>query len=671
MASVSTRSTMETPLGSVSISRSASRPTTLRGTRSLLLETARAAHSGFNTPASTSHSLIGALPQILSALPKEWRGTTFKNSALLGRVKFAERLLSLVSEKGEKGEQICTSDLEGLGNAEDYLRVATNISVVLEAALAAKHGLDVSRVFTFASSAMPIVAVVLSLQDHEFDGPVKLYTGIGTEKLAAGVAADLNTLELLGGKVEVHVGSPPARGEDVGIVVALESAVASESWAAVDAVVGSNVLYLTSSAVRAADVHVIRKRMATPMTTPMAEAMLQRLAGVTVTANTELPTDDELRELSAHLQALSGTDVDAGSNPVFFTAGLPTIASLWMSLIADGGADICMASTAYGGSSQLSDVLSSRSSTLRKHTYDIQGNATVSESIARLLGSLAADVDSLMPTTVLFSEVPTNPDMKVPEMAEICRMLREYKELTGRKIVLLVDATFAPSSRVMHKVRELDSDLSVLVFLSLSKSVSRGITTAGALVANHTEHSRALLSAARRMGKILDTNAKPDQMLALCQNHRGVEERGHMAYQVAKGAGDHLRQAVMAARGEDMPLAFVSPANASDGFTTSTFSFNLPAQNDATPEANAALAQKFVDRLTAHAEFKPCVSFGQDNGMVYATVPATSTQGAIKAEDKAKQAVGGVQLVRLSFPPSIDTAHVYTILETEISALYR
>jgi hypothetical protein len=41
----------------------------------------------------------------------------------------------------------------------------------------------------------------------------------------------------------------------------------------------------------------------------------------------------------------------------------------------------------------------------------------------------------------------------------------------------------------------------------------------------------------------------------------------------------------------------------------------------------AALAQRFVDLLTANgALFKPCVSFGQDNGLVYATVPATSTQ---------------------------------------------
>lgn len=47
-------------------------------------------------------------------------------------------------------------------------------------------------------------------------------------------------------------------------------------------------------------------------------------------------------------------------------------------------------------------------------------------------------------------------------------------------------------------------------------------------------------------------------------------------------------------------------------------------------EANEALAQRFVDIIATHKEIKPCVSFGQDNGLIYATVPATSTQGAIK-----------------------------------------
>merc|ERR1711862_827000 len=105
------------------------------------------------------------------------------------------------------------------------------------------------------------------------------------------------------------------------------------------------------------------------------------------------------------------------------------------------------------------------------------------------------------------------------------------------------------------------------------------------------------------------------------------------------------------------------------GFTSSTFSFNLPSLPNGSQKDNEELAQKFVDLLCRHKEFKPCVSFGQDNSL-YATVPATSTQGAIKEEDKAKQAVGGVQLVRLSFAPTIDIEKVKNIIEESVISAY-
>ena len=64
------------------------------------------------------------------------------------------------------------------------------------------------------------------------------------------------------------------------------------------------------------------------------------------------------------------------------------------------------------------------------------------------------------------------------------------------------------------------------------------------------------------------------------------------------------------------------------------------------------------------------MSFGQDNGLVYVTVPATSTQGAIKAEDKDKQAVGGVQLVRLSFPVKCDVDAIIRLLTETVTNVY-
>jgi len=204
----------------------------------------------------------------------------------------------------------------------------------------------------------------------------------------------------------------------------------------------------------------------------------------------------------------------------------------------------------------------------------------------------------------------------------------------------------------------------------MSKSVSRGETTAGALVANNTADAMGLLEDIRECAAMMDTMAKPDQLHFLCKNHSGVEERCQEAYQVALAVGDALVKTVKKCTAKEMPLAFVSAENAKIGFTSSTFSFNLPVPDGATAGQTEALAQEYVDLLTAHPQYKPCVSFGQDNGVIYATVPATSTQGAIKAEDKAKQAVGGVQLVRLSFPPTCDKEAVCKIISDATTTVY-
>ena len=149
-----------------------------------------------------------------------------------------------------------------------------------------------------------------------------------------------------------------------------------------------------------------------------------------------------------------------------------------------------------------------------------------------------------------------------------------------------------------------------------------------------------------------------------------MEQRCIDSYNVHRDAGDHLVQAVRAATGVTMPLSTVSHENMLEGFTSSTFSFNLPSPTGATPSVLAGLAQKFVDLLCENPNFKACVSFGQDNGLTYCTVPATSTQGAIKEEDKAKQAVGGVQLTRLSFPPSCNIGEVKRTISQAVAMAY-
>lgn len=605
-----------------------------------------------------------SLHQILQEMPAEWRGTTFNNSNLLGRHGFGQRLDDLISAKAAAGERILKKDLLGIGYAEDYLRVASNISTLLELVLARERDLDITQVLSFASEALPIFSICMSS-----DLPVKLYLGQGKAPFTLG---HRTLLKKFGIKLECFPScriQPPASNE---VVVCLDDAVLQTCPP--DAVISSGILYIMNpKKIDPDSILLMRKRMSTPMTTPVAEGMLQDLAGLSVTSNIYGPGPDSPGSMKfyGHLQSLCGTPVDKSANPVVSTVGLGILSSLWTTLVTRGGADVLMCSTAYGGSGQLTGIFARFGGRFRKHDFHIQGReATIVDSVEGELSTLAERSD-LLPTTVIFLEMPTNPDMKVADLHGLVDAIRKYKAAARREVLLLVDTTFAPGSKIMQKFREIDADLSVMVFISLSKSISRGLTTGGTIIANHRDETKEILRGVADACTMLDLTSKPDQMMHLVNHHAQVEERCRQAYRVAADIGEHLQESVAQATGSDMPLAFVSPEQAAMGFTTSTFSFNLPVVPGASDAENDALAQKFVDSLCKYPElFKPCVSFGQDNGLVYCTVPATSTQGAVKAEDKMKQAVGGVQLARLSFPPTCRLDAVKRIIADSVSAMY-
>lgn len=95
-------------------------------------------------------------------IPKEWDGTTFNNSNLLGRPLWSKKFIELVDKSVKSGKPITEADLTNLGNAQDYLRVSTNISTVLETAIAMKYKRQVDQIFTFASHSMPVFAVMMN-----------------------------------------------------------------------------------------------------------------------------------------------------------------------------------------------------------------------------------------------------------------------------------------------------------------------------------------------------------------------------------------------------------------------------------------------------------------------------------------------------------------------------
>merc|ERR1712232_99792 len=209
--------------------------------------------------------------------------------------------------------------------------------------------------------------------------------------------------------------------------------------------------------------------------------------------------------------------------PVVSTNGLSALTCLWTSMVERGGADVLMCSTSYGGSSELTKMWSRsggsfRIGKLEKHDFHVQGGIDLCQSISTQLDKLAEKTSNLRPNLVLLIETPTNPDMKIPDMRALAAACVRHRENTGQNVVLVVDTTFAPGSRVMEKLRQHAEDLPVLCFISMSKSMSRGTTTAGALVANHTGQAAEILNGASNACRMLDVGAKPDQLMRLVEN---------------------------------------------------------------------------------------------------------------------------------------------------------
>mmetsp|Transcript_8276 Transcript_8276/g.16710 ORF Transcript_8276/g.16710 Transcript_8276/m.16710 type:complete len:615 (+) Transcript_8276:49-1893(+) len=605
------------------------------------------------------------IADILDNYPKDWVGTTYANLSLLGRSSWSNSLLNLLSSK----TPITTSSLESLGNAEDYFRVSSNFSCVLETHLSMASGINnIEHVFTFGSKAFPYISISMA------SGGLPIEISQGSNPFTE---EELETFKFLGVTFVTSAGSPPPTPSTLKVAVLppstpLTTVPLSSSYQGCDAIVCNDVLYiLNTNLIPPSEVLVRRKRMAAPFTTDKCKWWLGIEAGREDGELCERPKEEDVNEFLTHLQTMSGSAPSPMNPPCTFTVGLSALQSLWTTFLTLGGVDVLMASTAYGGSSEMTDLMVKHGKGgLRKFKFHVQGGNKINDSVEKALEEMR-EIGDLKPNTVICCEIPTNPDMKVPEMSGLINLLQEHSTLTGVSVHLVVDTTFAPASGVLEKIKNIDPTLSAMCFISMSKSVSRGLTCAGAIVANDTTSSRSILKSVTSVSGCLDTNAKNDQLNILCLNHLGVEERCTKAYNLARQIGDALVEEVKGMTGKDMALAFVGEEHAKVRFTSSTFSFNLPPPEGAGREELEGLAQKFVDILQEDKVlFKPCVSFGQDNGKTYATVPATSTQGAIKEEDKAKQSVGGVQLTRLSFPVEADKERLEACVRNAVRVIY-
>jgi hypothetical protein len=275
----------------------------------------------------------------------------------------------------------------------------------------------------------------------------------------------------------------------------------------------------------------------------------------------------------------------------------------------------------------------------------VDGGADLVSSLEKVLASVAK-VDGV---PIVLAEIPTNPRVEVPDMVALGQTLSKQRQTpTGDAAVepiFMVDQTFCPNVKLLHDESEL-KHVPTISFSSGSKFPSGGRCIAGYCAANETAKGLLPLIAAHLI--LSDNAADNNQLNILAETMPSMPERIVKAYNKTREFVQQIQTILPKAK-----MFYVTDAIAKRGFMPSVFSLDLPVEAETIEEKQQlqkALNKKLIEfMINRHPETcKNCVSYGQLKGS-YWTIPATSTQGTTKEDDKD-------YVVRVSVSPETDVA---------------
>lgn len=234
----------------------------------------------------------------------------------------------------------------------------------------------------------------------------------------------------------------------------------------------------------------------------------------------------------------------------------------------------------------------------------------------------------------IIAEIPTNPRVEVPELGELKAVLKKPRKTPNGKAavesVFILDQTFCPNVQFLGDGKILSESMA-LSYVSGSKFPSGGKCTAGYCVSN--DKATGLMDFIEKHLLICDNEATDIQYAFLAEQLPSMLDRIEGAYVNTRAFVNHIEKELPNAK-----INFVSEELASQGFTPSVFSLDLPTKGNTDEERetykrkkNLELIDMMINQIPAESKY--CVSYGQLKGC-YWTIPATSTQGTTKEGDK-------------------------------------
>ena len=593
---------------------------------------------------------VNYVGKILENMPGFWLTNTTHRLDIydekLAKTKFIQQFDVLFND-----DNFEPSALHNLPTAFDYIRLGHPLSCLLEWVLGKSNSLKPENVISFSSKTIPLMAILRKNSLNNKKTQIS-YIGEVPEFLEGDVLKDVYGYSFELNKVESVNEISDFNGTSIFIAnqTKLSSIILSNNidfYVSCFAELGS-VLFVNSQSNTSyvSEIQHVRRRETIAMTPANCLIALKSLVNKTSLHSRKENEWNPKKQVVDSVMEITNTQ----TTPLIGSSGLSIQYAIMMGLIHNAlenykgkNIKIIVPTNCYGGTNDQARRVARCIDAVEVVDLNVDGGKDMVQSIDRVL-DIIADEDAV---AYIIAEIPTNPRVEVPDLIKLKKILtteRKTKNNTSAiEPVFILDQTFCPNIRFMGEGETL-STVKAISYVSGSKFPSGGLCTAGYCVAN--EKAAELMKDIETHLKLCDNEATTLQIQLLAKQLPSMNQRISEAYINTRQFVNYIKKVLPEAK-----INFVSEELAKEGYTPSVFSLDLPTKGGSDKEKenykrelNLQLINLMIQEIPNESKF--CVSYGQLKGC-YWTIPATSTQGTTKEEDKD-------YIVRASLSPNMD-----------------
>jgi cystathionine beta-lyase/cystathionine gamma-synthase len=594
--------------------------------------------------------ILNYIKNVLENMPTSWLNITTHRLDIynekLAKTQFLNQFESLFLENNTK-----SSALNELPTAYDYIRLGHPLSCVLEWGIAKLNHQKSENVVSFSSKTIPILAILrknLLLNKNTrilYSNKLPAFFDAEIVKEVYGYTFDLEKIENIKAISEFNGStiliSHPNEISRINNVPNIDFFINIHSQLGSILVINGeqNETYIS-------EIQHVRRRETIAMTPINCLVALNLLIEQSSFENQKNNIKTNKTLVLNSIQEITGTI----AKPLVASSGLSIQYAIMMGLIHHAQENhkgkpikFIVPPNCYGGTNDQARRVAACIDNVDVVDLPVDGDNDMVKSIHTVLDKIANE-DAV---PYIIAEIPTNPRVEVPDLIKLKEALSKVrKTATGETAidpVFILDQTFCPNFLFLGDGKIL-STVRAISYASGSKFPSGGECTAGYCVGN--KKTDALMTKIELHLNLCDNEATALQYEILSKQLPSMNQRIIDAHKNTREFVNFIHDCLPAAK-----INFVSEELATQGFTPSVFSLDLPTKGATNQEKEAykrALNLKLINLMITEipSESKYCVSYGQLKGC-YWTIPATSTQGTTKEGDKD-------YIIRASLSPNLD-----------------